>query len=754
MSSISGALDACLADCTEAQRQAITHPDGPLLVLAGAGSGKTRVITRRIAHLVAAGVPGHDILAITFTNKAANEMKERVEKLLGASANRGIWLSTFHSMCARMLRHHADKLGRTNAFSIYDTSDTMSVIKRVMKGLELSASDFPPGAIARVVSTLKNQLVIPEEYASRAEGPFQKAVANVYTGYERALAANNALDFDDLLVKVVALFRKAPEVRERYAHRFRHLLIDEYQDTNHAQYVIAKALASEHRNICVTGDPDQSIYGWRGADLSNILNFEQDYPDATIIKLEQNYRSTKLILTAANHLIEHNRQRKSKELRTDNPEGAPLRVMVAEDETSEARIIARDIALKAASGASYDDVAVFYRTNAQSRSIETALREAAIPHIVVAGVSFYERREVKDIVAYLRIIANPADDESLERIINVPSRGLGDTSREKLRAEARMRGVHLLDVLLCAGETSLSAKQKAGAQDLARVVRAVAGARDQPVAEQVKLLLAQARYFEYLRSSFTDADDRIRNCMELASLAAQYDSRSGETEPRNESDATNDVPLGGMAGFLETITLVSDQDELDKGQGVVKLMTLHTAKGLEFPVVYVTGLEEGLLPLQGDDDRDREEERRLFFVGLTRAKKEIVLTYALMRRKFGRLIYNQPSQFLQEIPQSVLEMSRAISPRGTDTGRGARAFRFDIDESLFSGRSETAAADAPRDSGGLLLREGDRVRHPNFGTGRIISLSGRGEQARAKVRFNSAGEKDLVLKFARLEKAR
>ncbi len=747
MSSELPPLEACLEGCTEPQGQAITHPDGPMLVLAGAGSGKTRVITRRIAYLVATGIPAHDILAITFTNKAANEMKERVEKLLGVSAaGRGVWLSTFHSMCARMLRHHADKLDRTNAFSIYDDGDTISVIKRVMKGLELSATDFPPGTVAHVIGTLKNQLAMPDEYASRAEGPFHKAVASIYTGYERALRENNALDFDDLLVKVVELFRKAPEVKERFAHRFRHLLIDEYQDTNHAQYMIANALASEHRNICVTGDPDQSIYGWRGADISNILNFEQDYPDATIIKLEQNYRSTKLILTAANHLIEHNVQRKSKELRTENPQGVPLRVMVAEDETAEAWAIGRDISLRSASGTSYDDNAIFYRTNAQSRSLETALRELSIPHIVVAGMSFYERREVKDIIAYLRIIANPADDESVERIMNVPSRSLGDTSRDKLRAEARLRGAHLLDVMFHANETSLSPKQKAGAQELSGIVRAVEAAKDQPVAEQVKLLLAKSKYFEYLRSSFTDADDRIQNCMEIANLAAQYDARTAENELENEIGATNH---GKLAGFLETITLVSDQDELDKGKGLVKLMTLHTAKGLEFPVVYVTGLEEGLLPLQGDDDRDLEEERRLFFVGITRAKREVVLTYALMRRKFGQLNYNQPSQFLQEIPPSILEMSRVAH---VETERAARPFRADADESFFAEKIARVEEERPRDSAGSPLKEGDLVRHPSFGLGRIVSLSGRGDQARARVRFNAVGEKDLVLKFARIEK--
>jgi DNA helicase II / ATP-dependent DNA helicase PcrA len=724
------AAEACLADCTPPQQEAIAHKGGPLLVLAGAGSGKTRVITRRIAYLIASGEAPHDILAITFTNKAANEMRDRVEKLTQQPKAGGVWLSTFHSMCARILRHNADRLGYKSDFSIYDDDDTMSLIKKVMKRLELSTEAFPPGAIASGISTLKNQLITWDQCLTKANGPYQQTVAQVYKAYEADLLKNNAMDFDDLLVKVALLFRTNPDVGDRYARRFRHVLIDEYQDTNHTQYVIAKALASHHRNLCVTGDPDQSIYGWRGADISNILEFVNDYPDAKVVKLEQNYRSTKTILEAANQLIVNNERRMEKDLKTDNPQGSPLRVITAPDEEAEGGLIAGDIQTRTAGGASYDDIAVFYRTNAQSRAVETELRRRGIPSAVVAGTSYYERKEVKDIIAYLRVCANSSDDEAMERILNAPPRGIGDMAREKLRALAAGRSCPLSEVLAHAGDAGFSGKQRTALEQLHGVFGAVRSINGRSAAEQVKMIVERTHYCDYLKASYTDFEDRTRNVLEIVNIAAQYDGEADEPT---------------LTGFLESATLASDQDNLDKGRGVVKLMTLHTAKGLEFPIVYITGVEEKLMPLESpnDDDRDIEEERRLFFVGITRAKRELVLTRALQRRKYGQVYYTMPSRFLDEIPPQLLASVEIKVHRPPPLKLQRTAPPEDIQEE-----------DGPRDANGLRLRVGDRVKHPKFGTGQITALSGRGDSANVSVRFAQAGRKVLILKYAHLEKAR
>jgi len=715
-------LKVVLEGCTEAQRRAITHPGGPLLVLAGAGSGKTRVITRRIAYLLHRGVRPVDLLAITFTNKAADEMRERVVALCGtASLERGLWVSTFHSMCARMLRHHAERLGYTARFSIYDAGDTLRLVRRILKDLEIPAESARPPQVAAAVSHLKNRLVPPDDVPGAPGGPFQEAVRRVYPRYREALRRNNAMDFDDLLLNVVRLLEDVPDVGARYARRFRHILVDEYQDTNHAQYRIARALAAHHRNLCVTGDPDQSIYGWRGADITNILDFERDYPDATIVVLDKNYRSTGTILHAANHVIVHNRERKHKDLHTDNPAGGPVRLCVAEDDTAEAHAVAGDIARRVAGGASYDDFAVFYRTNAQSRALESALREADIPHRIVAGVSFFDRMEVKDLVAYLRAAANPADAVALDRILNVPPRGLGERSRQRLRAFAAERGRPLADVLRSAREAGLAPRQARATGELADLLARLREKAGASVADRIKTLLALTGYRDHLRSAFADWEDREANCEELVNLAAQYDART-------------DAPT--LDGFLERVALASDQDTLDLARGAVKLMTLHTAKGLEFPVVYVTGLEEELLPLSGEE-REIEEERRLFFVGLTRAQREVVLTRALTRRRYGQVRYTEPSRFLEEIPRDILALEEAAEGAPSEPGRSANADENRHDD---------------RDRHGVRLREGDPVYHPTFGGGVLLRLSGSGERRRALVRFARVGEKHLVLKYAPLEK--
>jgi len=741
-----------LADCTAAQREAITYTSGPLLVLAGAGSGKTRVITRRISYLLATGVAPQEILAITFTNKAADEMRQRVAALCGPKL-RGeqVWLSTFHSMCARLLRAHAECLGRSPAFSIYDDADTIQAIRQALKDCDLTAETWAPAKVARAVSEAKAQLLGADEYAAAASTYFQMGVARVYRRYSTILHANNAMDFDDLLLQVALLLRHVPYVCERYQERFRHILIDEYQDTNHAQYVIAKTLAARHRNICVTGDPDQSIYGWRGADIGNILAFERDYPDAKVVRLEQNYRSTKVILRAASALICHNFQRKHKELWTENPEGVLLRFLACEDEQDEARTVTRDIAARVRQGMSFGNIAVFYRTNAQSRSLETALREFDIPYAIVAGTSFFARREIRDLVAYLRVMVNPHDEVALERVLNVPPRGLGGRSVGRLRAWAQGRGCTLHEALLHAAETGLRGTQAAAAQELGVLLEEIRSGAGGLATTCLQALIDRLNYVAYVQKHLSDAEDRLNNVRELVSAAAEYDRAN---------------PEGGVAGFLERIALVSDQDAYDGTRQAVSLMTLHAAKGLEFSLCYITGLEEGLLPLarQGEGEGNLEEERRLCFVGLTRAQHEVVLTCAAQRSRAGRREYTTPSRFLAEMGREVMEIS-SLRPLPEELSREPpshapqQGMRIVYDK---EGRLQMASLaddhnpkrihagsdvqpEAPFDSG-------DWVVHPTFGRGQVLGLTGWGERRIALVRFNQVGLKRIALRVGVLKK--
>ena len=636
-----------LDDLTDAQREAVTHVEGPLLVVAGAGSGKTRVITRRVAYLIEQGVSPYNILAITFTNKAAGEMKERVAQL---HPTRGMWISTFHSMAARILRRHADRLGYTSSFSIYDTADQAACVKQVMAAQEIDTTSWRPSALAAHIGRFKNDFVTPDEAEASASSFADKLTAQVYAGYQERLRGNNAMDFDDLLGNLAHLLADHDDLLEVYQGNFRFILVDEYQDTNHAQYILTRLLAQRHRNICATGDPDQSIYAWRGADIRNILDFEEDYPDAKVVLLEQNYRSTQNILAAADSVIEHNVHRKPKRLWTENAVGGPIRQCKLPNETGEADYVAQTIADMVEAGRKRGDVALFYRVNAQSRALEESLRRATIAYTIVGAVEFYQRKEIKDILAYLRLCANPADNVSFERIVNVPARGLGRAALDKIKAAADRAGMSCLQ----AGRSpevvaQLSTRAAKGMAGFCALLDEAAGLPQSSVAEIVRTIIDKSRYAAYLVKREGElAADRIENVQELASAAAEYDERTEE---------------GSLMGWLEEVALVSDVDDLDESTDVVHLMTLHSCKGLEFPVVFITGVEEGLLPHQRSidslDDREMEEERRLCYVGMTRAKQELVLTHGEQRTVFGRTNYCIPSRFLGEIPDGLKAIERS-----------------------------------------------------------------------------------------------
>ena len=628
-----------LDDVTDAQRSAITHIEGPLLVVAGAGSGKTRVVTRRVAYLIEQGVSPYHILAITFTNKAANEMRERVQEY---QPTKGMWISTFHSMCARILRRHADRLGHTSAFTIYDTADQAACVKEVMASLEIDTATWRPAAIAAHISRYKNEFLSPEDAHARASSFADTMTVQVYKAYQKRLRENNAMDFDDLLCNLVHLLTQNEDLLHVYQTNFSFVLVDEYQDTNHPQYIITRLLAEAHQNICVTGDPDQSIYGWRGADIQNILDFERDYPNAKVVYLEQNYRSTQNILSAADGLIEHNHSRKPKRLWTENPVGGPVREACLKDERDEADWVAQAVLDLAASGHRPGDVAVFYRTNAQSRAIEDGLRRATIPYEIVGSVEFYQRKEIKDVLAYLRLCVNPSDDVSFRRVVNVPPRGIGKGTLGAVQAFAQTQGTSLLQAA-CDPDLHKQLKPRAAksVEKLAKLFAELSDLPQSPVEPFVHETIAQSGYLEHLaKDGGAEDNERIENVKELASAAADHDRR-------NEGASLNT--------FLEEVALVSDVDGLKESTDVVHLMTLHSSKGLEFPVVFITGLEDGLLPhsRSSDSEEELEEERRLCYVGMTRAKRELVLTHAAQRTVFGQANYCVPSQFLREIPQEL-----------------------------------------------------------------------------------------------------
>ena len=709
--------DTLLADLTEPQAEAVRHTDGPLLVLAGAGAGKTRVITRRAAYLAATVTRPWNVLAITFTNKAANEMAERLNAM---GVGRDMTVCTFHSLCARMLRIHSRQLGLPSDFTIFDVADQRKVVKEAVARADLATDQWPAAKVLGVISNAKNAMQTAPLFAEAATDWSLRSIARIYTEYEALLAEQHGMDFDDLLLKFALALRDDEDLRRQLEERFTHVLIDEYQDTNSAQYAIARLITSQRGNLCATGDPDQSIYGWRGADINNILRFEEDFPQATVVRLEQNYRSTQRILSAASHLIEHNVQRKEKSLWTENPEGTPVRVVSVEDATDEAHFIAHEITEAQAAGVSLADIAVFYRLNALSRTIEEALIQAGVPYQVARGTEFYNRKEIKDVLAYTRILLNPFDEVSLLRAINTPTRGIGQTTINRLVAHARAAGQPVIEVIREPGQVATLKpaavkRVSAFAELLAAMQPQVEGSPREGLEQIVSLSGLQAALSQLAEHDPEPAE----NVGELVSAASIYE------------DAHPDATL---REWLEYTSLLGDVDAVEDASGKVTLMTLHAAKGLEFPRVYLIALEDGVLPFSRDEydpRHDSEEERRLCFVGMTRAKQHLTLSHADYRMVRGISERKTPSEFLDELPQDELER--------VDAG---------------SGNSDNPRR---RDYGGLPddiaeWQVGTLVRHEDYGLGRVMLLRAAGAQSRAHVRFESGHEQVFLLAYADLER--
>ena len=728
-------MNSLLTGLNKEQQQAVQHTEGPLLILAGAGSGKTKVLTVRIAHLLAQGVNPYEILAITFTNKAAKEMKSRVEGLVGDVANR-IWLSTFHSFCAKFLRFELDNfLGFNSNFTIYDTSDSQAVIKAALKALNLDEKYYPVGALIAAISDAKNKLLFASDFRKQVRDFYQQKVADVYEYYERELRKNNALDFDDLLLVAVKLLQSNEAVLDKYSKRFRYVMIDEYQDTNHAQYLLAKLLASHWKNIAVVGDADQSIYAWRGADIQNILDFEKDYPNCTSIKLEQNYRSTKIILDAANAVIENNEGRPKKNLWTDKTEGAKIQHFTAQSEHEEAAFIGDTIAKKHdIHGVPYGDMAILYRTNAQSRVLEEALIKRALPYTMVGGTKFYDRKEIKDVLAYLRVLYNPFDDLSLLRIINVPKRSIGATTVAKLQDYARANGtslfmtltqLHLVD--------SIKGKTKEKLEEFGILIfTLVAEMEDRTVLDILESILDRTGYLAQLEES-TDPQDQARaeNIGELLSVAKDFQD-------------TN--PTGTVEDFLEQVALVNDVDSFEQEESKVTLMTLHAAKGLEFPIVFLGGLEEGLFPHSRTlmNPEEIEEERRLAYVGITRAEKELYISNATTRTVFGRTSSYLPSRFIDEIPEELVDGLRAKRKVPDDIKRHVPQH--------MSVTSRPVTKPIVRNEVIADWKVGDTAIHSKWGNGKVINVAGEGAGMKLTIEFPTQGVRVVMAKFAPVKK--
>ncbi|MGW5936890.1 DNA helicase PcrA [Streptomyces celluloflavus] len=766
---------ALLEGLNDEQKAAVVHTGGPLLIVAGAGSGKTRVLTHRIAHLLGArGVHPGQILAITFTNKAAGEMKERVEELVGPRAT-AMWVSTFHSACVRILRRESKKLGFTSSFSIYDAADSKRLMALVCRDLDLDPKRFPPKSFSAKISNLKNELIDEEEFAGTAADGFEKTLAQAYAMYQSRLREANALDFDDIIMTTVHLLQAFPDVADHYRRRFRHVLVDEYQDTNHAQYTLVRELvgpAESAAELCVVGDADQSIYAFRGATIRNILQFEEDYPDATTILLEQNYRSSQTILSAANAVIERNENRRPKNLWTDAGAGPRITGYVADTEHDEAQFAADEIdRLTDAGDAKAGDVAVFYRTNAQSRVFEEIFIRVGLPYKVVGGVRFYERKEVRDILAYLRVLANPEDTVPLRRILNVPKRGIGDRAEAMIDALSAREKITFPQALRRVDEAYGMAARSANAvkrfnvlmEELRTIVESGAGP-----ATVLEAVLERTGYLAELQSSTDPQDEtRIENLQELAAVALEFEQDRGEGNPA-EADEPGTAPTATLADFLEQVALVADSDQIpdedEDGSGVITLMTLHTAKGLEFPVVFLTGLEDGVFPHMRSlgQTKELEEERRLAYVGITRARERLYLTRATMRSAWGQPSYNPPSRFLEEIPDQYVEWKRtgpatpSATMGGLSSGGGSGGgLGGGIGSTLSSARAKGPSGFATRrakDRPVVSLAAGDRVTHDSFGLGTVVAVKGSGDNAEATIDFGGEKPKRLLLRYAPVEK--
>ena len=743
---MSALTDALTDGLNPQQSEAVAHAGSPLLVVAGAGSGKTRVLTRRIAYLLAKrNVAPYEVLAITFTNKAAGEMKERVAELVGDRA-RSMWVSTFHSACVRILRKEAQLLGYSNTFTIYDQSDSLRLITLVMRDMNLDAKRYAPRAVQSIISSAKNELMGPADFLNQSKNQFDQIIADVYAIYQKRLSGANSMDFDDLISKTVEVLQRHPEARAKYRSRFRHILVDEYQDTNHAQYILIKELVGDPRDgfpiaeLCVVGDADQSIYAFRGANIRNILQFEADYPDAKTILLEQNYRSTQNILSAANSVISNNENRKEKNLWSEAGAGPALIGYVAESEHDEAQFVVNEIAKLRDSGKSNPgDTAIFYRTNAQSRVFEEVFLRSALAYKVVGGVRFYERREVKDFLAYLRILVNPEDEVSLRRIINTPKRGIGDRALDLIDLHATSNNLTFWQSL-CEVEKNQEIAARASASiiefvKLIQSLQTLVEAKTRPSVIAQAVLEQSGLLTELAESSDPQDEVRVENLEELVAVATEYEE--GEVEEGDEIS---------LLGFLEDVSLVADADQIPDGEdhgGVVTMMTLHTAKGLEFPTVFLTGMEEGVFPHSRTlgDPEELQEERRLAYVGLTRARENLFITRAEYRSAWGAPNYNPPSRFLSEIPDSVIEWNEVVeksSPIKSSTNRNRN----------FSAPKATGRTSSTT----IQLAVGERVSHDTFGLGTVVLVTGEGDRAEATIDFGSFGEKRLLLRYAPVEK--
>jgi len=716
------------------QAAAVRHVDGPLLIHAGAGSGKTRVLTYRVAYLVShAGVKPWEILAVTFTNKAATEMKERILALTN-SAGRDIWIGTFHSICAKILRMESEKIGYQRNFLIFDRDDQLRFLKFVMRESNISEKEYPPNAILSAIGGAKNHFVRPSEYRKIAKEPFEETVALVYATYQKLMKANNTMDFDDLLINPIYVFEESPATLSRYQDKFRHILVDEYQDTNKTQYLLLKKLAAKSQNLCVVGDDDQSIYRWRGADITNILNMENDYPDCQVYRLEQNYRSTKNILEVANSVVQNNVRRREKRLWTNNSAGEKVSITDLEDHTTEAQFVVRAIKKELTQkGRNFGDFVVLYRTNSQSRVLEDALTSNGIPYVIVGGVRFYERKEIKDVLSYLRLICNSKDGISFKRVINTPLRGIGETSVARLEEFAKINSLTLFE----AGERveeveSISPRIRKSISSFVDLINKYSGLRDEfSPAELARAVVEELGILRTFKEIATEESmGRYDNVCELLSAITNY---------RQEEN-------GGLEIFLEEISLVTDIDRWDDRSNAVTLMTIHSAKGLEFPVVFMTGLEEGLFPLTRsfNSNEELEEERRLFYVGATRAREKLCLTWASRRLRFGEFFQNMPSRFIDEISPHLIERNKLKrSTRGRDGRRGERSKARDTQQAM------PAYEDFSQEVQQLYV--GSEVKHGKFGIGRVTSVQGAGEGMKVTVLFRDVGQKKLLVKYANLE---
>lgn len=739
------------------QKEAVFHTEGPLLILAGAGSGKTRVLTHRIAYLIEEkGVNPWNILAITFTNKAAEEMRQRVDSLVGIGAE-SIWVSTFHSMCVRILRRYIDRLGYDNRFTIYDTDDQKTLMKEVCRKTDIDTKRFKERMLLSVISSAKNEMILPEEFELNAGGDFvQLKIAKVYKEYEAQMRANNALDFDDLLVKTVQLLETQPDVRENYQERFRYIMVDEYQDTNTVQFRLVSLLAGKYRNLCVVGDDDQSIYKFRGANIRNILDFEKEFSDAKVIKLEQNYRSVGTVLEVANSVIRNNKGRKEKTLWTDNEKGEKIRLRQFDTAYDEAQFIAEDIKDETAQGANYSDHAVLYRTNAQSRLLEEKFVAMNIPYKIVGGINFYSRREIKDVLSYLKTIDNGKDDLAVRRIINVPKRGIGLTTINRIQESAAARGIGFYDALSAPDLIPGIGRSASKLDSFAALIEYFKGRSEESgVTDLLTEVIEKTGYTESLEADDPEElEARVQNIDELVSKAAVYEESCSDRGERPT-----------LSGFLEEVALVADIDSVAEDRDYVILMTLHSAKGLEFPHVYLAGMEDGLFPsymsISGDDPEELEEERRLCYVGVTRAEEKLTLTCARMRLVRGERQYNSMSRFIKEMPSALIDTGKREGGFSQNVSLGEkRTYSSEVSGYKRSAYAQKPAFAAIQKGSGLMAKKseglsygvGDRVRHVKFGDGTVTEIKEGGRDYEVTVQFDTAGVRKMFALFAKLIK--